>query len=50
MNNRIVLEFEKLKEEDNVRRIIVGSCKLLDPKMEKPVNFEVLLSVRCKDL
>lgn len=40
-----MLEFEKLKEEDNSRKIVIGSCKLLDPKMEKPVNYEVILSV-----
>lgn len=40
-----MLEFEKLKEEDNSRKIVIGSCKLLDQKMEKPVNYEVILSV-----
>ncbi|CAK81749.1 unnamed protein product (macronuclear) [Paramecium tetraurelia] len=44
LNNKIMLEFEKLKEEDNSRKIVIGSCKLLDPKMEKPVNYEVILS------
>lgn len=27
-----------------MRRIVIGKCKLLDPKLEKPVNFEVLLN------
>lgn len=40
-----MLEFEKLKEEDNSRKIVIGSCKLLDSKLEKPVNYEVILSV-----
>lgn len=43
LNNKIILEFEKLKETDNVRKLVIGSCKLLDPKAEKPTNFEVLL-------
>lgn len=46
MNNKIILEFEKLKETDNVRKLVIGSCKLLDPKAEKPTNFEVLLPVK----
>ena len=27
------------------RKLVVGSCKLLDNKMEKPTNFEVILPV-----
>jgi len=25
------------------RKLVLGSCKLLDPKLEKPTNFEVIM-------
>ena len=43
LNNKILIEFQKLKEEDNYRKIVIGSCKLLDSKIEKPVNYKVIL-------
>jgi hypothetical protein len=48
---RIILEFQKLKDnkEENEfsfqRKIVIGSCKLLDPKNEKPTAYEILLPV-----
>ena len=30
---------ENQKEECFKRKLVVGSCKLLDPKNEKPTNF-----------
>ena len=49
-NKTIVLEFmrptEGQKDEKCLqRKLVVGSCKLLDPKSEKPTNFEVIMPV-----
>jgi len=48
-NNRILLEFKKMANKDDkdeecfVRKLALGSSKLLDPKSEKPTTFEVIL-------
>ena len=48
-NNKILLQFMKLTGgvEDGEgcfkQKIVIGSCKLVDPKLEKPTNFEVLM-------
>jgi hypothetical protein len=51
-NKTILLEFEKMlfegqdnKEQCFKRKITIGSCKLLDPKNEKPTNFEIIMPV-----
>ena len=49
-NKTIVLEFTRITEGNKdekclMRKLAVGSCKLLDNKMEKPTNFEVILPV-----
>ncbi len=50
-NNRILLEFKKManptdkEEECFLRKLTIGSSKLLDPKSEKPTTFEVILPV-----
>ena len=42
-NKQIILKFQKInKEEDEScfkQRLSIGSCKLLDPKNEKPTNY-----------
>jgi len=51
MNPRIILEFSKQKEGEQagescfIRKIVVGSCRLLDSKLEKPSNFEIVMPV-----
>lgn len=36
---------ESQKDECFKRKLVVGSCKLLDPKSEKPTNFEFIMPV-----
>lgn len=38
-------DFQNLPEECFKRKLIIGSCKLQDPKQEKPTNFEVIMPV-----
>ena len=51
-NSKLILEFKKQanKEDKNdlcfSRKIIIGNCKLLDPKMEKNCNFEISIPVQ----
>jgi hypothetical protein len=51
VNNRIMLEFAKprdgaeVNEDCLIRRIVIGSCRLLDTKSEKPTNFEIIMPV-----
>lgn len=51
-NKTIVLEFQKIdpKSQTNPencykRKLTIGSCKLLDPKAEKPTSFELIMPV-----
>lgn len=49
--NRILMEFAKTKEkiENNencfLRKLLLGNCKMLDPKMEKNGNYEITMPV-----
>lgn len=51
-NKTIVLEFKKMTgsesqpEECFKRKLVIGSCKLLDSKLEKPTNFEFVMPVK----
>lgn len=51
-NNRFILEFVKPKEGDEknefcfARKIVVGNCRLMDPKNEKPTSFEITMPVK----
>ena len=43
-NNRIVLEFDpNASEEIKTKQLVLGNCKLMDPKNEKNANFEVVM-------
>ena len=50
-NNRIVLEFSKQKEKDDknelcfTRKILIGCGRLIDQKLEKPINYDISLPV-----
>ena len=44
-NNKILLEFDKNIDSQQQRKIIIGSCKLIDPKNEKPTNYEINMPV-----
>ena len=51
-NKQIILKFTKVKEGDGEedescfkKKLSIGSCKLLDPKNEKPTNFEFVMPV-----
>ena len=46
-NPQILLQFQKTSpQEGQIRKLLVGNCKLLDAKNEKNMNFEVLLILR----
>lgn len=40
---RLVLSFNN-SEQGRVKRIVIGNCKLIDNKSEKPANFEIVLT------
>jgi hypothetical protein len=43
-NNQIVLEFDpNASEEIKTATLVLGNCKLLDPKNEKNANFEITM-------
>ena len=50
-NNKILLEFKKPKDKSDkdelctLRKIVVGNCKMIDPKNEKNGNYEITMSV-----
>ena len=52
-NKQVYLEFPKLLGGNTIpkdspaleRKLVIGSCKLGDPKLEKPVNFDLTLLV-----
>ena len=41
----IVLEYPRSDEKTSQKKLVFGSCRLLDNKMEKPTNFEIVLPV-----
>lgn len=49
--NKIILEFVKSKDKNDInemcfsRKILIGNCKLIDPKQEKNSNYEILMPV-----
>jgi hypothetical protein len=53
-NSKIVLEFHKKEigsSEQNteltyLRKLVLGNCKLLDPKSEKPFTYEFQITVQ----
>ena len=51
-NKTIILEFQKTNpanetqpEECFKRKLVIGSCKLLDSKLQKPTNFQFIIPV-----
>jgi hypothetical protein len=45
-NNRtIILEYPRNSEKTCQKKLVIGSCRLLDNKQEKPTNFEIVLPV-----
>ncbi len=44
-NKTIILEYPRSDEKTTQKKLVFGSCKLLDNKMEKPTNFEIILPV-----
>jgi hypothetical protein len=51
MNNRILLEFHKPKDKNDnhehcfSRKLVLGNCKLMDPKSEKNATYEIMMPV-----
>jgi hypothetical protein len=41
----ILLEYPRSDEKTTQKKLVFGSCRLLDNKMEKPTNFEIILPV-----
>jgi hypothetical protein len=41
----ILLEYPRSDEKTTQKKLVFGSCRLLDSKMEKPTNFEIILPV-----
>lgn len=44
-NKTIVLEYPRSEEKTTQKKLVIGSCRLLDNKLEKPTTFEIVLPV-----
>jgi hypothetical protein len=44
-NKTILLEYPRSDDKTTQKKLVFGSCRLLDNKMEKPTNYEIILPV-----
>ena len=38
-------EWEFMAEQDRVRKVLIGNCRLMDNKLEKNMNYEFVAKV-----